>query len=77
MARDDMVAAPPDDGGHEGVFSRPDDELSAPDGSHRHPPTDQDPAEPGGRGSVAAALGWGLAFLVITMFFIWAYGIGC
>lgn len=73
MARDDLVAAPADDGGHHGVFSRPVEELTTPDGSPRHPPTDADPAEPGGYGGGGSLVGWAIVFALITAFFAWAY----
>ncbi len=70
MDRDDLVAAPPDDGGHRGVFSLPSDELQVPDGARRHPPTDWDPAEAGGRGSGISLLGWALFFAIVTAYFV-------
>lgn len=73
MARDELVAAPPDDGGHQGVFSLPTDELQEPDGCARHPPMDADPAEPGGKGSAVGMIVWALVFAIVTLFFVWAY----
>ena len=77
MANDDWVAAPPDDGGHQGVFTVPSDERQCPDGEIRHPPSDQDPSHPGGQGSAGSMLGWGVTFILIMLFFIATYGLAC
>lgn len=74
---EDWVAAPPDDGGHQGSFTVPSDEMQCPDGELRHPPSDQDPARPGGEGAAGALMGWGLAFVVITLAFLGVYGFAC
>jgi hypothetical protein len=77
MAKDDWVAAPPDDGGHQGSFTVPYDEVQCPDGEERHPPSDQDPSRPGGTGASGSMLGWAIAFAIITLIFIGAYGFAC
>jgi hypothetical protein len=74
---DDLVAAPADDGGHQGSFTVPSDELQTPDGEPRHPPTDQDPARPGGDGNASSAFGWGVAFVVVVLAFLGVYGFAC
>jgi hypothetical protein len=74
---EDWVAAPPDDGGHQGSFTVPSDERQVPDGEPRHPPSDQDPARPGGEGAAGAVFGWAVAFVVVVLFFLAVYGAAC
>lgn len=69
---DDLVAAPPDSAGHQGSFTVPSDELQRGDECHPEPPTDQDPARPGGRGGGLWLLGWALVFAVVVAFFLWS-----
>jgi hypothetical protein len=76
VATDD-VAGPPDSAGSQGVFTRPEDEMEVNrEPGKKHPAMAHDPAEPGGRGGFVWLLGWGVAFLLIVAFFMWAYGGG-
>lgn len=72
--QDDLVSAPPDSAGHQGSFTVPPDELQCGDERRPEPPTDWDPAEPGGRGSTAWLIAWAIAFLLVVVFFLWARG---
>jgi hypothetical protein len=74
MGDDHLVAAPPDSAGHQGSFTIPTDELQCGDEHRPEPPSDQDAAEPGGRGGATWLLGSALAFILIVAFFLWARG---
>lgn len=68
--RDDLAAAPPDDG-HLGSFTRPEDTMQRVDrDAGQQPATDQDPAERGGQGGGGALWLSGIAFAIIVIFFI-------
>ncbi len=71
---EDLVAAPPDSAGHQGSFTVPADELQCGDDHRPAPPTDQDAAEPGGRGGAMWLIAWAIVFLLGVAFFIWAVG---
>ncbi len=76
QTHDELAAAPPDAGGHQGVFTRPGDVLQRTEGHARpQPELDRDPAAPRGRGSTAAVWTWGIAFVLVVLFFLF-YAVG-
>jgi hypothetical protein len=68
--RDDLAAAPPDDG-HLGSFTRPEDTMQRVDrDAGQQPATDQSAAERGGHGGSGALWLWGIAFAIVVAFFL-------
>ena len=71
----DFTAAPPDDGGHQGSFTRPEDvlEVRASDQPPQHPPLQKDSTRLTATGDGVNPL-WmlvgALALLAITAFFV-------
>lgn len=72
--RPEPIAAPPDDGGHQGSFSRPDDQLQVnpPDGS-RHPELSRDPAHPAPSRRGATVTTWAIVVLLFAGIVLWHY----
>lgn len=71
------VAAPPDDGGHQGSYTTPEDtlELHAADSAPRAPALHRDPDRLDNTrdgASPVAMIGWGVMFFAIVAFFMLA-----
>jgi hypothetical protein len=72
QVRDEGVAAPPDDGGNQGSFTRPQDELEIdPIDRGPYPQSAQDAAGPSGRGNSIFFFGAIAGFAAILFFFMY------
>lgn len=72
--RPDPIASPPDDGGHQGSFSLPQDQLDVnPHGESRHPELHRDPTYPPPSRRGSRTVTWTLVLLLLAGIVLWQY----